>query len=132
MNSRIGVIVIAAAVIAGATAYAHHSLDATYQPDKEIRLQGKIILFAFRNPHSFLQIEAPDQAGTLQRWSLEWRSTAGLAQDGIKRDTLKVGDLVTVTGNPSRTANDHRALLKTLRRQSDGFGWGTATGQAVE
>jgi uncharacterized protein DUF6152 len=115
----------------GMTSYAHHSIDATYLSDKEITLEGKILLFEFRNPHSFLQIEAPDKDGKLQRWSLEWRSSGRLGQDGIKRDTLKIGEVVTVTGNPSRTAADHRALLKTLRRKSDGFGWG-GPGQAVD
>jgi hypothetical protein len=132
MKRTIGLLVLAAGLLFSPRPSAHHSLDATYLPDQEIKLEGKIILFAFRNPHSFLQIEAPDADGTLQRWSLEWRGTAGLTQDGIKRDTLKVGDLVTISGNPSRTANDHRALLKTLRRKSDGFGWGSAPGQAVE
>ena len=124
-------LIAAAALAFGATAYAHHSIDATYLSDKEITLEGKILLFEFRNPHSFLQIEAPDKDGTLQRWSLEWRSSGRLGQDGIKRDTLKIGEVVTVTGNPSRTAADHRALLKTLRRKSDGFGWG-GPGQAVD
>jgi hypothetical protein len=114
------------------TAFAHHSLDATYLPNKEIKIEGKITLFEFRNPHSFLQIEAPDENGKVQRWSLEWRGSAGLSQDGIKRDTLKIGDVVTITGNPSRTANDHRALLKTLRRKSDNFGWGQQPGQVVD
>jgi hypothetical protein len=122
---------ITAAFVFGTTAYAHHSIDATYLSDKEITLEGKILLFEFRNPHSFLQIEVPDKDGKLQRWSLEWRSSGRLGQDGIKRDTLKIGEVVTVTGNPSRTAADHRALLKTLRRKSDGFGWG-GPGQAVD
>jgi uncharacterized protein DUF6152 len=124
-------LIAAGGLVLVATAYAHHSIDATYLSDKEITLEGKILLFEFRNPHSFLQIEAPDKEGTLQRWSLEWRSSGRLGQDGIKRDTLKIGEVVTVTGNPSRTAADHRALLKTLRRKSDGFGWG-GPGQAVD
>jgi hypothetical protein len=125
-------LLVAGAFLFGTTAFAHHSLDATYLPDKEIKIQGKITLFEFRNPHSFLQIETTDEAGKIQRWSLEWRGSAGLGQDGIKRDTLKIGDIVTITANPSRTANDHRALLKTLRRKSDGFGWGQQPGQVVD
>jgi hypothetical protein len=131
MLRKISPLVLAVAFVFGATAYAHHSIDATYLSDKEITLEGKILLFEFRNPHSFLQIEVPDKDGTLQRWSLEWRSSGRLGQDGIKRDTLKIGEVVTVTGSPSRTAADHRALLKTLRRKSDGFGWG-GPGQAVD
>jgi hypothetical protein len=113
-------------------AFAHHSLAATYYADKEVKLEGKIIDLLLRNPHSFLQIEAPDDKGVMQRWSLEWRSSGQLGQQGIKRDTLKVGDEVIITMNPSRTAADHRGALKTLHRKSDGFGWGTNPGETVD
>jgi hypothetical protein len=119
-------------LVFGATAYAHHSLAATYYPEKEVKLEGKIIDFLFRNPHSFLQIEAKDDLGLMQRWSLEWRSSGQLGQQGIKRDTLKVGDEVVVTINPSRTIGDHRGALKTLHRKSDGFGWGNNPGDTSE
>ena len=125
------VLAIAAAVMLSAAASAHHSLAATYL-DKEIKLEGKILDLLLRNPHSFLQIEAPDEQGVMQRWSLEWRSSGQLGQQGIKRDTLKVGDEVTITMNPSRTAGDHRGALKTLHRKSDGFGWGTNPGETIE
>jgi hypothetical protein len=118
-------------LLAAAPAFAHHSLAATYQ-DKEIKLEGKIVDLLLRNPHSFLQIEAPDEKGVMQRWSLEWRSSGQLGQQGIKRDTLQVGDEVIVTINPSRTADDHRGALKTLHRKSDGFGWGTNPGETTE
>ncbi|HEV3332211.1 MAG TPA: DUF6152 family protein [Bryobacteraceae bacterium] len=123
---------VMAAVLCTVTAYAHHSLSATYYPEKEIKLEGKILDLLLRNPHSFLQIEAPDDKGVVQRWSLEWRSSGQLGQAGIKRDTLKVGDEVTITMNPSRTAGDHRGALKTLHRKSDGFGWGTNPGETIE
>ena len=112
--------------------YAHHSLSATYQSDKEIKLEGTIVEILLRNPHSFLQVEAPDESGQMQRWSLEWRSSGQLGQQGIKRDTLKIGDAVTITLNPSRTPADHRGALKTLHRKSDGFGWGTNPGETID
>ena len=112
--------------------YAHHSLAATYYTEKELKLDGKIAELLLRNPHSFLHVDAPDEKGVMQRWSLEWRSSGQLGQQGIKRDTLKVGDDVTVTLNPSRTLADHRGALKTLHRKSDGFGWGTNPGETVD
>jgi hypothetical protein len=112
--------------------FAHHSLSATYQSDKEIKLEGTIVEILLRNPHSFLQVEAPDENGQMQRWSLEWRSSGQLGQQGIKRDTLKIGDAVTITLNPSRTPADHRGALKTLHRKSDGFGWGTNPGETID
>jgi hypothetical protein len=112
--------------------YAHHSLSATYVSDKEVKLEGKIVEILLRNPHSFLQVDAPDESGQMQRWSLEWRSSGQLGQQGIKRDTLKIGDDVTITMNPSRTTADHRGALKTLHRKSDGFGWGTNPGETID
>jgi hypothetical protein len=121
-----------AVVLGCAAAWAHHSLGATYDGNKVVTLDGKILQLLLRNPHSFLQIEAPDENGVMQRWSLEWRSAGSLGQQNIKRDTLKAGDAVVVTMNPSRTPGDHRGALVTLHRKSDGFGWGTRPGEVVE
>ncbi len=114
------------------SADAHHSLGATYDGNKEVKLEGKIVQFLLRNPHSFLHIEALDEAGVMQRWSLEWRSAGSLSQQGINGQTLKLNDVVTITANPSRTPTDHRGVLKTLHRKSDGLGWGDRPGETVE
>jgi hypothetical protein len=125
------IVIVALALLLGAPAYAHHSLAATYL-DKEVTLDGKIAELLLRNPHSYLQIDVPGENGEPQRWSLEWRSSGQLGTQGIKRDTLKVGDPVVVTINPSRTPGDHRGALKTLHRKTDGFGWGTRPGETTE
>src|SRR4051794_38940768 len=128
--TRKSIFILAIALLATAgVAPAHHSLGATYDGNKTITLEGKIFQLLLRNPHSFLQIEAPDAKGEMQRWSLEWRSSGSLGQQGIKRETLKSGEDVIVTINPSRTADDHRGALVTLHRKSDGFGWGTRPGE---
>jgi len=133
MKRRLALIVIAlATLLIGTQAYAHHSLAATYYADKEVTLDGKIVEVLLRNPHSFLQVEAPDENGVMQRWSLEWRSSGQLGTQGITRNTLKVGDPVVITMNPSRTASDHRGALKTLHRKTDGFGWGTRPGETTD
>ena len=120
------------ALLSASAVFAHHSLGATYDGEKEVKLEGKIVQFLLRNPHSFLHVEAPDEKGVMQRWSLEWRSAGSLGQQGINRDTLKLGDVVVLTASPSRTPADHRAVLKTLHRKSDGLGWGDRPGESVE
>jgi hypothetical protein len=125
-------LILSGMLLAASASFAHHSLGATYESDKEFTLDGKIVQLLLRNPHSFMQVEAPDKDGKMQRWSLEWRSSGQLGQQGIKRDTLKVGDEVVITANPSRTPGDSRAALKTLHRKSDGFGWGTKPGETSE
>jgi hypothetical protein len=135
MKRRLALIVIATAVLAlvpANIAYAHHSLSATYHADQDVTLDGTIAEILLRNPHSFLQIEAPDDKGVMQRWSLEWRASGQLGQQGIKRDTLKIGDPVVITMNPSRTPGDHRGALKTLHRKTDNFGWGTRPGETID
>lgn len=111
--------------------HAHHSLGATYDMGASVELKGRIVQFLFRNPHSFLHVEAPDAEGVMQRWSLEWRDAGSLRSQGMGRDVLKVGDEVTITMHPSRSLEDHRGALVTLHRESDGLGWGTREGEVL-
>jgi hypothetical protein len=119
-------------VAAGTTSFAHHSFGATYEISKEVKLEGKLVQVVYRNPHSFVHIEAPDQNGVKQRWAIEWGGTAQLANQGVKRQTLNVGDDVVVTARPSRTPGEFRVLMVTLVRPSDGFSWGRRGGEVVE
>jgi len=113
--------VIGAALLSAATAYAHHSFAATYLVDKEITIEGELVQFMFRNPHSFVHVQAPDDQGQMQRWAVEWAAAGQLT--GIARDTLKPGDRVIITGNPGRTVEDHRLRMRSILRPKDGFKW---------
>ena len=126
------VLVVAAALVAGTTAYAHHSYAATYDTSKQIKLEGKLVQFVYRNPHSFVHLQAPDQSGEQQRWAIEWSGTGQLANQGVTRESLKVGDEVVIMGSPSRVPGEYRALMVTLKRPLDGFTWGGRGGQAVD
>ena len=77
-------------------------------------------------------MEAPDEHGVPQRWAVEWAGTAQLGAQGVKRESLKVGDEIAVTARPSRVPGEYRALMLSLRRPLDGFTWGTRTGEAVD
>lgn len=115
-----------------ASAHAHHSYGATYNVKDEVRIEGELVQFQFRNPHSFVHIEAPDENGEMQRWSVEWNGTTTLGAQGINRATLRPGDHVVLTGRPSRAPGEHRLLMVTLLRPSDGLSWGQRAGEVVE
>jgi DNA/RNA endonuclease YhcR with UshA esterase domain len=123
------VILVCAAV---APARAHHSYGATYDVSREVKVEGTLVQFIFRNPHTFVHVQAPDADGTMQRWAIEWSGTAQLANNGITRDTLHVGDAVVIVGRPSRVPGEFRVLMVSLKRPSDGFTWGTKQGEAVD
>jgi hypothetical protein len=117
--------------IAGTAAYAHHSYAATYDVTREVKLEGKLVQFVYRNPHSFVHVMAADDKGVPQRWAVEWSGTTQLGNQGVNRESLKVGDEVVIVGRPSRVPGEYRALMLKLKRTSDGFAWGSP-GQAVD
>jgi hypothetical protein len=122
---------VAAALATGAAVSAHHSYAATYDTTKQVKLEGKLVQFVYRNPHSFVTVQAPDENGMPQRWAVEWAGTTQLGQAGVNRESLKVGDEIVVVARPSRVAGEFRALMVTLKRPADGFAWG-GPGQVVD
>ena len=123
MKGRFAVFALALMVILVGPAYAHHSFAATYFVDKRITVEGTLTQFLYRNPHSFIKIEAPDEKGQMQTWSIEWGGGAQLSQEHVTRDSLKPGDKVQVTGNPGRDPAEHRIRLHKIVRPSDGWKW---------
>jgi Family of unknown function (DUF6152) len=132
MKRAMFTLVLAAILLSCITAYAHHSFASTYDESKKITVEGKLVQFLFRNPHSFVHVMAPDEDGTMQRWAIEWGGAGQLGGQGVTRETLKPGDKVIITGNPGRNPADHRVRMVTLRRPSDGFGWGTNAGETFD
>jgi Family of unknown function (DUF6152) len=120
-----------AAAVAG-TAAAHHSFTATYFEDRTIEIEGKLLQFMFRNPHSFVHVEAPDEEGQMRRWAVEWGGAGQLSGQGVTNQTLRPGDVVTITGNPGRDPKDFRLRMRYLRRNSDGFDWGRRPGETFD
>ena len=125
---------IAAVLVSGITAYAHHSIAATYDGTKEIKLTGKIVEFDFRNPHAFVHIEAPDAKGVMQRWAVEWGGAASLGGQGVTRTTLKAGDEVVITGNPGARRRQWRSSRKDEHTvpPERRIRWGTKKGEVVD
>jgi hypothetical protein len=126
------IFIIAATLLAATAAYAHHSYGATYDQNKEVKIEGKLAQFVYRNPHSFVHVQAADEKGVQQRWAVEWAGTTQLDNSGVKRDSLRVGDSIVIVGRPSRVPGEYRLLMVNLKRPSDGFTWGTRAGEIVD
>jgi hypothetical protein len=125
-------LIAVASALAAPAAFAHHSFSATYETSKSMTLEGAIVQFVYRNPHSFVHLEAPDAAGVSQRWAVEWGGTGQLAQAGVKRDSLKVGEKVKIVARPSRVPGEYRVLMVNLTRPADGFTWGRNAAEVVD
>ncbi|MEQ1948180.1 MAG: DUF6152 family protein [Bryobacteraceae bacterium] len=123
---------VAALLLTGIPAVAHHSFGATYDVAKEQTIKGKIVQVSLRSPHSFFFIEAEDSSGTLQRWSVEGAAAGQFAQQGVTKDAFKVGDPVEVICNPARSATSYRGRLIKITRTTDGKSWGGRAGETFE
>ena len=114
---------IAGALLACGTTYAHHSIDATYNKDQRQTIEGDVLQFLYRSPHSFLHVEVKDKNGEVTRWAIECESGRKLGRQGLARETLKPGDHLTVTGIPGRNPDHHRLWMVSITRRADGWTW---------
>jgi hypothetical protein len=115
----------------GTQVLAHHSFAATYLEAESVTIEGQIVQFLLRNPHSFVHVMVKEPDGSMNRYVVEWGSPAQL-RGKVSRDTIKPGDHVIITGNPGRNAGDHRVRLLTFERPKDGFSWGVLEGESFE
>ena len=111
------------ALLAATTADAHHSFAKEYVEDQHISLEGDVVSFEFRNPHTWLYFTARDATGVARRYGAEWANPRRLEQQGIAATSLRAGDHVVVTGAPNRSANEYSVHLKSIRRPADGWSW---------
>jgi len=115
--------VIAALATATAPVAAHHSFAASYMEERTVTVEGELVQFLFRNPHSFVHLLVRDKDGSQVRYAVEWTGANQLGVQGVNRETLKIGDRVVITGTPGRNPSDHRIRMSSLRRPKDNFGW---------
>jgi hypothetical protein len=97
---------------------AHHSA-AAFNTQQEVTLKGTITKYTFKNPHVYMTVEVKKADGSTVLTEIEAGAASVLNPLGFTKDSVKVGDLVTVTGNPSRNSPEGLVLGKDLYK-SDG------------
>lgn len=81
---------------------AHHSFAAEFDGSKPITLKGTVTQIDWANPHVWFYVAVKDDDGRSVRWACEMGAPHQLQQRGWLRDTMKVGDVVTVAGSLAR------------------------------
>ena len=119
---RIATALLAAALtaVAGHSANAHHSFAAEFDANSPIELTGTVTKVSWANPHTFFYIDVTTPKGDVENWALEMGSPNGLMRRGWTRDSMQIGDTVTVTGSRAKDGsfkgNARSVTLSTGKR----------------
>ncbi len=113
-----------AAALSGAPIDAHHSFAADYVETEMVSMEGDLLRFEHKNPHSIMVIAVTDERGQSQTFTAEWGGLNRLKRDGITNETFKVGDRLVLRGSPGRRPEERRIHLKGIHRPADGWTWG--------
>ena len=93
-------------LLAAVPAMAHHAFSAEFDADKPITLKGKVSKIAWTNPHVWIYVNVPDEAGKLTNWGFEMGAPHQVQGRGWTRNTVKVGDELVIVGSRARDGSN--------------------------
>ena len=118
MNTKLAAVVaVAGLLVAARQVAAHHAFAAEFDANKPATLTGAVTKIEWTNPHAWFYLDVTDETGKVTNWSLEMGSPNGLMRAGWTRNSMKIGEVVTVEAsrakNGSPSANARVVILKS-------------------
>ncbi len=92
-------LILAGVLVGTQSATAHHSFSAEFDRNKPIKLEGVVTKVEWTNPHVWIYINVKDANGKVTNWGAELGPPHGLQGGGWRRDTLKIGDVISLNGS---------------------------------
>ena len=104
MRTKCAVVVAGLALLASMSGVmAHHSFSAEFDASKTFKFTGPVTKVEWMNPHTFFYVDVKDEkTGKVTNWAMEMGSPNGLMRNGWTRNTMKIGDVVTVEGSMAK------------------------------
>jgi hypothetical protein len=92
--------------LAAVPAVAHHSFAAEYDSKAPIEFTGTVTKVEWMNPHARFYVDVKDDAGKVTNWEFELGSPNGLMRQGWTRNSMKIGDSVSVDGSLAKDGSN--------------------------
>ena len=133
MRIKIALVIAGIAMMfAARPALAHHSFAAEFDAAKPFTMTGVVTKVEWMNPHTYFYIDVKDKtSGKVNNWAMEMGSPNGLMRAGWTRNTMKVGDEVTVEGSLAKDGS-HTGNARSVTMASTGQRLFAASSQNTE
>lgn len=129
MKAKLFVLVLGCTLVFTSAALGHHSFAQTYFLDQSRTIEGTVVEFTIRNPHSYVAVEVRDAAGNTQKWGVEWAGVTILKNAGVNQASLNIGEKVAITGNLSRGPQEAKLLMQKIVRSNNELVWEGVVGR---
>ncbi|HUI78169.1 MAG TPA: DUF6152 family protein [Bryobacteraceae bacterium] len=108
--------VLALLVLVSGPLRAHHSFAAEYDTKKPVELTGTVTSIEWVNPHAWIHLDVKDESGKVTSWNFELGSPNLLLRNGWRKDTIKPGDVITVSGSAAKDGSNlaNARTVKTI------------------
>jgi hypothetical protein len=105
-------------LLSASAVHSHHSTTPVYASNRIVTKTGVVSSFRLVNPHAMLTLDVAEEDSTVVPWIVEFDGRLNLTRFGWTDETLKTGEVITVTGNP--THNDSPRMFFLELERSDG------------
>lgn len=99
--------------ICSSAAFAHHG-TATYDMDKSVTVNGTVTKWVWSNPHCVILMDATDESGKVVHWVLETENPSSMIRSGWTKDSVKVGDQISVTATPVKAGGPVGRIVQVV------------------
>jgi Family of unknown function (DUF6152) len=121
MRNRYSILpIVLALVCVSSLSLSHHSRAPYYDLQKTVTVTGNVTKIDWINPHSYIYLDVKTPTGTVESWTVELYPTALMSSLGVEKDTIKIGDALTVRGMAPKSGADFSRFPGRPDRNADG------------